>query len=205
MTALGHERFFLCGHDRGGRVAYRLTLDHPDRVMRLAVLDIMPTLETFEHIDQKRALSAYHWLFLAQPFDLPERLIGGDPDFYLDWTLKSWLGPAGVFAPEAMAEYRRAFRRPEVIHAACEDYRAGASLDCAHDRADREAGRRIACPLLVLWGGRRAVGTVLDPITTWKRWADEVTGEPLECGHFIPEEMPDRLVEKLRRFLGAPR
>jgi len=204
MKALGHERFAVCGHDRGGRVAYRLTLDHPDRVSRLAVLDIMPTLEMFEHINQQRALGAYHWLFLAQRFDLPERLIGGDPDFYLDWTLKSWLGPDGRFAPEAMDEYRRAFRKPEVIHASCEDYRAGASVDCEHDRADRAAGRRITCPLLVLWGGKRSIGTVLDPINTWQRWADKVEGEPVDCGHFIPEEMPERVVAALRRFLAAP-
>jgi haloacetate dehalogenase len=205
MAALGHARFAVAGHDRGGRVAYRLALDHPANVARLAVLDMMPTLEMFEHIDQQRALSAYHWLFLAQPFDLPERLIGKDPDFYLEWTLKSWLGQAGHFTEEAMAEYRRAFRRPSVVHASCEDYRAGATIDCVHDRADRAAGRRITCPLLTLWGGGRTIGTVLDPINTWKRWADDVRGEPLPCGHFIPEEQPDRVVAEFQKFFGANR
>ena len=119
MTALGFERFSVAGHDRGGRVAYRLALDHPQRVQRLAVLDMVPTLEAFERMNAKSALGAYHWLFLAQPFPLPERLIAGDPDFYLDWTIKSWCAAGNALAPEAMAEYRRAFRIPEVVHAAC--------------------------------------------------------------------------------------
>ena len=163
MAALGFERFLVAGHDRGGRVAYRLALDHPGRVARLAVLDIVPTLEQFERMNAASALSAYHWLFLAQKFDLPERLIAGQSDFYLDWTIGSWIAPGGSLAPEAMADYRRAFRDPSVIHAACEDYRAGAAIDCDIDRADRDAGRRIACPLLALWGGRRSVGAAAAP------------------------------------------
>ena len=204
MAKLGFARFAVAGHDRGGRVAYRLALDHPDRVTRLATLDIVPTLEAFERMDAQRAMSAYHWLFLAQPFDLPERMIAGDPDFYLDRTVRSWCGPDTGPAPEAMAEYRRAFRRPEVIHAACEDYRAGASLDCDYDRADRDAGRRIACPMLALWGGRRTIGAnVGDQLTTWRRWADRVEGGPIACGHFLPEEAPDETAAALRRFFAA--
>ncbi|HUZ75553.1 MAG TPA: alpha/beta hydrolase [Stellaceae bacterium] len=205
MAALGFERFAVAGHDRGGRTAYRLALDHPARVTRLAVLDIVPTLEMFERMDARSALSAYHWLFLAQPFDLPERLIGAAPDFYLDWTVRSWLGAGATLAPGAMDAYRHAFRVPAVIHAACEDYRAGATLDCDADRADREAGRRIACPVLALWGGGRTVGAAAtDPIATWRRWADRVEGAPIDCGHFLPEEAPDAVADALRRFFAAP-
>jgi haloacetate dehalogenase len=204
MAKLGFARFAVAGHDRGGRVAYRLALDHPERVARLATLDIVPTLERFEQLNARDALAVYHWLFLAQPYDMPERLIAGDPDFYLDWTIRSWLDAGAAFAPEAMAEYRTAFRNPAVIHAACEDYRAGASLDCDHDRADRDAGRRIACPLLALWGGRRSVGAAAsDPLATWRRWADTVEGAPLDCGHFLPEEAPDAVADALRRFFAA--
>jgi haloacetate dehalogenase len=206
MASFGHERFGVVGHDRGGRVAYRLALDHPKRVERLALLDIVPTLETFERMSQASALSAYHWLFLAQPYDLPERLIGRDPDFYLEWTIASWLGPGAALAPEAMADYRAAFREPAVVHAACEDYRAGATLDCAHDRADRDAGRRIECALLVLWGARRRVAAqaaALGPLDTWKRWARaEVGGGPLECGHFLPEEAPAEVTDALSSFFS---
>jgi haloacetate dehalogenase len=204
MARLGFERFALAGHDRGGRVAYRLALDHAERVTRLAVLDIVPTLEAFERMDAKRALGTYHWLFLAQPHDLPERLIAGDSDFYLDWTVRSWCGAGASLAPEAMAEYRRAFRAPAAIHAACEDYRAGATLDCEHDRADRDAGRRIACPMLALWGGKRSVGAAAgDPLATWRRWAGQVEGGPLDCGHFLAEEAPDAVAAALRRFFAA--
>jgi haloacetate dehalogenase len=204
MAALGFERFFVAGHDRGGRVAYRLALDHPDRVAKLAVLDIVPTLEQFERMNAASALSAYHWLFLAQKFDLPERLIAGDPDFYLDWTIGSWVAPGGLLAPEAMAAYRRAFRDASVIHAACEDYRAGATIDCDIDRGDRDAGRRIECPLLALWGGRRSVGAAAaaaGPIDTWRRWARAVEGGPIACGHFLPEEAPEPVAQALARFL----
>lgn len=204
MAALGFERFAVAGHDRGGRVAYRLALDHPARVARLAVLDIVPTLEMFERMNASGALRSYHWLFLAQPFDLPERLIGGDPDFYLDWTVRSWCGAGARLAPEAMAAYRSAFRDPAVVHAACEDYRAGATLDCAFDRADREAGRRIACPVLALWGAGRSIGTVADPIATWRRWADHVEGGPIACGHFLAEEAPGPVADALERFFAAP-
>jgi len=203
MAALGHDRFSVAGHDRGGRVAYRLALDHSERVAKLATLDIVPTLETFERMNAASALSAYHWLFLAQRFDLPERLIGADPDFYLEWTLGSWTGAGAFLAPDAMAAYKSAFRDPSVIHAACEDYRAGATIDCDNDRADREAGRRIACPLLALWGGRRPAGTAAaDPLATWRRWADTVEGAAIPCGHFLPEEAPDEVAGMMKAFFG---
>jgi haloacetate dehalogenase len=203
MAALGHERFALAGHDRGARVAYRLALDHPARVERLALLDIVPTLETFERMTQASALSAYHWLFLAQPFDLPERLIGKDPDFYLDWTIQSWCALGARLDEAAMEEYRRAFRDPAVIHATCEDYRAGATLDCANDRADRDAGRRILCPLLVLWGAKRRVAAqaaALGPLDTLRRWAAAAEGGPVQCGHFLPEEAPGEVSAALLGF-----
>ncbi|HXQ53667.1 MAG TPA: alpha/beta hydrolase [Stellaceae bacterium] len=203
MAALGHERFCVAGHDRGGRVAYRLALDHPGRVAKLAVLDIAPTLEMFERMNAKSALSAYHWLFLAQPFDLPERMISADPDFYLEWTMRSWLAQGGALAPEVIEDYRRAFRDKSVVHAACEDYRAGATIDCDIDRADRDAGRRIACPVLALWGGRRTVGAAaVDPLATWRRWADSVEGGPIACGHFLPEEAPAEVAAALLRFFN---
>ena len=156
MEALGLTRFAVVGHDRGARVAYRLALDHPDRVAALAVLDIVPTLETWNRTDMKRALSSFHWQMLAQPEPLPERLIGADPDFYLEWLLRSWAAPGFAFASEALDAYRQAFRDPEVIHATCEDYRAGATVDYELDGRDRQAGRRIACPVLALWGQARA-------------------------------------------------
>ena len=203
MAALGFERFAVAGHDRGGRVAYRLALDHPQRVQKLAALDIVPTLDAFERLSGTRALGTYHWLFLAQPFDMPERLIAGDPDFYLDWTIRSWLAPGASCAPEAIEEYRRAFRDKAVIHAACEDYRAGATIDIELDRADREAGRRIACPVLALWGAQRSVGAAAaaGPLDTWRRWADDVQGAPLPCGHFLPEEAPADVAAALLKFL----
>ncbi|HYD99493.1 MAG TPA: alpha/beta hydrolase, partial [Alphaproteobacteria bacterium] len=174
MAALGHGRFAVAGHDRGGRVAYRMALDHPDRVSRLAVLDIIPTVEMWDRIDRKRALSAYHWAFLAQTAPLPERMIAADPDFYLDWTLDSWLADKSAIDPAAREAYRRAFRRPEVIAAACADYRAGATVDAETDAADRAAGRRIACPLLMLWGEVGIDPAKADWLDVWRGWADDV-------------------------------
>jgi haloacetate dehalogenase len=152
MTALGFARFGLARHDRGGRAAYRLALDHLERMQRLAVLDMVSTLDTAERTDLGRALSGYHWFFLAQPAPLPETPIGGAPDFYLRHTLQSWAGKPQTIAPEAMAEYLRCFRNPARMRATCEDYRAGLNVDVAHDRADREAGKWIRCPVLALWG-----------------------------------------------------
>jgi len=204
MAALGFERFGLTGHDRGGRVAYRLALDHPERVSRLALLDIVPTGEMATRVDRKLAYGSYHWFFLAQPFDLPERMIGADPDFYLDWTIKSWVGEGASLAPEAMARYRAAFRNPAVIHAACEDYRAGLGIDADLDAADKAAGRRIACPLLVLWGERRPERKADQWLAIWREWASHVEGGAVTSGHFLAEERPDEIAGKLERFFGAP-
>ena len=201
MAALGHERFRIAGHDRGGRVAYRLALDAPQRVVALATLDIVPTLDTWEALDYRAAQRTYHWNFLAQAEPLPERLIAADPDFYLDWTIRSWLGARGAIEPEAMEAYRSAFRRPEAIHAACEDYRAGFGVDVENDRADRQAGRRISCPVLALWGsGPTTRSAGFDALGIWRSWAADVRGEAFPCGHFLMEELPERTAAALLDF-----
>ena len=193
MQRLGHERFFLAGHDRGARVAYRLTLDHPERVRRLASLDTVPTLDVWEGMNWRGALDAFHWLFLAQP----ERLIGADPDFYLDYLLERWAGRPDALDPSAVAQYREHFRKPSVQTAMAEDYRAGATIDLKHDREDRAAGRRLACPVFVPWGRRYTGGSLL-PV--WQRWADEVTELEIDCGHFIAEEAPEICAQALIGF-----
>jgi len=202
MRHLGFERFMVAGHDRGARVAYRMAFDHPDRVTKLAVLDVVPTAVMFANVDRNFAMSTFHWFFLAQPFDLPERLIGGDPNYFLRALLTRWSGDATLFAPEAMDAYLAAFRDPAVIHATCEDYRAGATLDVAHDEADR-GHRRIACPVLALWGGARPAR--FDNLAVWREWADDVRGGPIPSGHFLAEEAPDETHAALRDFFsGAP-
>jgi haloacetate dehalogenase len=203
MGALGFERFAVAGHDRGGRVGYRLALDAPQRVSALATLDIVPTLDTWEAMDYRAAQRTYHWMFLAQPEPLPERLIGADPDYYLDWTIGSWIESDDAIEPEAMQAYRDAFRRPAAIHAACEDYRAGFSVDVENDRADRQAGRRIACPVLALWGGGPTTKNAgFDALGIWRSWANDVRGEAFPCGHFLMEELPARTADALLAFFG---
>jgi haloacetate dehalogenase len=197
MTSLGFEQFCLAGHDRGGRVAYRLALDHHTRVKRLAVCDMVPTLDEAERTDWRLAWSTYHWFFLAQPAPLPETLIGHAPDFYLQHTLRSWVGDPEAIAPEAMAEYVRCFRQPTKIRAACEDYRAGLSVDLADDRADREAGKRLRCPVLSIWGTQSVSADLMD---IWRRWADDVQGLALSCGRFVMEEAPEETARALARF-----
>lgn len=201
MARLGHERFFVAGHDRGGRVAFRLALDRPDRVRALAALDIVPTLAAWEAMDWKRALGSYHWLFLAQPAPLPERMIGHDPDFYIHHLLDRWAGDRGALNPAAVAEYVRHFRKSSVIAATCADYRAGMSQDVAHDSADRLAGRRIGCPTLVLWGRGYLADKVASPLAAWRDWADDVTEVAVDCGHFIAEEQPAACAQALADFL----
>ena len=202
MAALGHERFMLAGHDRGGRVGHRLALDHPQRIERLAVLDIVPTRTVFGATDQAIATGYYHWFFLIQPGGLPERLIGGDPLFYLHWTLGRWGTGLGAFAPEALAEYERCFRDPATIHASCEDYRAAASIDLAHDEAERD--QKIRCPLLALWGRRGLMERHFDVLATWRdKAAGPVSGRALDCGHFLPEERPEETARELLAFFGA--
>lgn len=198
MQALGHERFFVAGHDRGARVVHRMALDWPDRVRRAAVLDIAPTLTMYERTDMAFASSYYHWFFLIQPADLPERLIGADPDFYLEKKIGAWSRKTGCFAADALAEYKRCFRNPATIRATCEDYRAAAGIDLVHDRAD--SGRRVDCPLLVLWGDRGVVGRTYDVLSVWRERASDVRGRGIDCGHFLAEEAPDETLSELRTF-----
>jgi haloacetate dehalogenase len=201
MDTLGFTRFAVVGHDRGARVAYRLALDHADRVGALAVLDVVPTVETWNRTEMKRAIASFHWQLLAQPEPLPERLIGADPDFFLEWLLHSWAAPGFAFAPDALEAYRQAFRDPEVIHATCEDYRAGATVDYQSDMEDQQAGRKISCPVLTLWGEARAGAPRPEFLDIWRRWADDVSGGGLTCGHFLPEEAPEPVLTRLERFL----
>ena len=197
MRHLGYERFAVVGHDRGGRVAYRLALDHPEHVSALAVLDILPTLEHFARTDKAFALGYFHWFFLAQAYPLPERLIGADPDaFYLRRG-------RDMFDPRALTEYRRCFQDPATIHAMCEDYRAGATIDCTIDEADRQAGRRIACPVLALWGGQGLVGKIYDVLAVWRDWATSVEGQAIDCGHYLAEEKPEETLAALLPFLES--
>jgi haloacetate dehalogenase len=200
MAALGFERFSVAGHDRGARVAHRLARDHAGRVERLALLDIVPTLHRFETIDQKAATASWHWFFLIQPGGLPERLIGNDAEFYLRHSLGALLRE-GALEPAAFAEYLRCFKNAETIRATCDEYRAGASIDLAHDRADR--GRRLAMPLLVLWGQRSAQGSGYDMLSVWRDHAENVRGQPIDSGHFLPEEAPEPTYAALRDFFAA--
>jgi len=203
MAALGHDRFAVVGHDRGGRVGYRMALDHPELVAALAVLDIVPTGAVWADFSAERALAFYHWLFLAQPAPLPESLIGHDPAGYLDMTMARWTKAKDLsaFAPAALAEYRTAFGEPQRIAAACDDYRAGATLDRAHDDASVAAGDTIGCPTLVLWGDAFHAGGGRPPIDVWRSWAPRAHGSALDCGHFLPEEDPDGVLARLAPFL----
>jgi len=201
MRTLGFDRFDLAGHDRGARVAHRLSLDHPQAVRRLAVLDISPTRIMFERTDQAFATAYYHWFFLIQPFDLPERLIGADPAYYIGRKMKKWsAGDTSFFDPRAWAEYERCFRDPATIHASCEDYRAAASIDLDHDRADLD--RKVACPLLVLWGAKGVVHRLFRPIDDWRSVATDVEGHVMPSGHFVAEEAPDETLAHFRTFFA---
>ncbi len=200
MRAIGFGAFDVAGHDRGARVAHRMALDHPDVVARLALLDIVATRTVFATVDSELARSYYHWFFLIQPPGFPERLIGADPDFYLEHTLRSWAAPGMVFHPEALTRYRLAFRDPATIAASCEDYRAAASIDLEHDRADSGP---LTQPLLVMWGTRGAMARCYDVPTTWRALATDVTACPIDCGHFLAEEAPEETASALERFFGG--
>ncbi len=202
MQKLGHERFTVIGHDRGARVAHRMTLDHPARIEKLAVLDIVPTLDAFGAMDQDRATAYAHWFFLIQPDGLPERLIGNDPAFWLKWCLKRW-GGSGLdyFGEAALAEYIRCFSDPAAIHASCEDYRAGASIDMVYDRED--LGRKVGCPSFALWGNRGRLHKWWDVLGCWQARCTNVTGRSLDAGHFLVEERPEAVAAELATFLAA--
>ncbi len=198
MSSLGFERFGVAGHDRGGRVAHRLAIDHPGRVERLAVLDIAPTREMYRDTREAFARAYWHWFFLIQPAPFPERMIGADPDAY--WLKKCGSGSAGLrpFDPRALDEYLRCFRDPAVIHASCEDYRAAASIDIAHDDAD--GALKLSMPLLALWGERGAVHACFDVPALWRERAADVRARPLPGGHYLAEELPGDVAEELAAF-----
>ena len=203
MAALGFSSFMVAGHDRGGRVTHRMCLDHPSVIKRAAMLDIVPTRTLFEATNKDLAEGYYHWFFLSRPFDLPEKLIGGDPLYYLHAKLGGWSGgKSSNFAhPEAMAEYERCFTDPATIHSSCEDYRAAATIDLDHDRADEEA--RIACPLLVLWGQKGLMEKHFDVLASWREKAEwPVNGRALDCGHYLPEEAPEATTQELLTFFS---
>jgi haloacetate dehalogenase len=202
MESLGFHQFFVAGHDRGGRVAYRMALDHPGRVLRLATLDIMPTYATWQGMRGTGGLSAFHWYFLAQPHDLPERLIGADPAYYLKWMLQSWLARHDAIEPEAFAAYEAAFTNPDTIRATCDDYRAGATIDVEIDRETLETGKKITCPMLVLWGDRDGALSGDRYLRAWDDWATDTRGHAIPGGHFLPEEAPDETTAALRSFFS---
>lgn len=201
MHALGHERFAVVGHDRGGRVAHRMALDHPDAVARLAVLDIAPTATMYARTDRVFATRYFWWFFLIQPFPLPEKMISADPEFFLRRHIDGQIKIAGATEPEAFAEYLRCYLDPMTRHAICEDYRAAAGIDLVHDEADKD--RRVTAPLLALWGGRGTVGALYDVPETWREKATDVYGHALDCGHTLQEELPQDLVDELVAFFPA--
>lgn len=199
MSALGFERFSVVGHDRGGRVAHRMVRDFPDRIEKIAVLDIAPTATMYGATDKKFATAYYHWFFLIQPNGLPEHMIGCDPEFYLSRKMAAWGKANGAITEEAFAEYLRCFSDPETIHATCEDYRAAAGIDLEHDAAN--AGEKITNPLLALWGQEGFVAKAYDVLETWRDVASDVSGHAVPGGHFLPEEAPDETLQALLNFL----
>jgi len=204
MEELGHLRFAVVGHDRGARVAYRLALDHPGRVTRLALLDIIPTMTMWERMDASRAMQVYHWTFLAQPAPLPENLIRRAPASWLEHTLASWTKSKDLkaFDGRALAHYRAFFTDPARISACCEDYRAGATLDPVADEADFKVGRKILCPTLVLWGDAGIPAAGASPLDIWRQtFAPDAEGQPVDSGHFLAEENPQETLKALKAFL----
>ncbi|MFQ5955537.1 MAG: alpha/beta fold hydrolase [Kiloniellales bacterium] len=206
MAELGFESFHVVGHDRGARVGHRMALDHPDKVRSFVSLDVVPSQAAFDHMDSALAFAWFHWLLMRQPAPLPETMIANSAEAYFDFLMERWTAVEGAITPEARAEYLRCFKDPETIRATCMDYRA-IELDLVHDEADR--GRKLSCPVLVLWGGNMAkrpgwqTGRRLDMLTTWRERADTVRGKALDCGHFLPEEAPEETAAEILTFLAA--
>ncbi|MGL5809404.1 MAG: alpha/beta fold hydrolase, partial [Nocardioides sp.] len=200
MAALGHSRFAVVGHDRGARVAHRMGLDHASAVSRMVLLDIAPTATMYARTDMEFATRYFWWFFLIQPYDLPERLIGADPEYFLRRHLEGQFSGPVTTPPEVVADYLRCYASPGTVHAICEDYRAAAGIDLEHDAADRDA--RLRMPVLVLWGARGVVGRLYDVAATWRSKAADLTAYPMPCGHTIQEELPDDLVRHLSAFLA---
>ncbi len=199
MEALGFERFIAVGHDRGARVIHRMALDHPDRVDKAVLMDILPTLFMYENTDMSFAGGYFHWFFLIQSYDFPERLIGADPEYYLIKKFQKGVKTESAFSNEAMSEYIRCFKNPKTIHASCEDYRAAASIDLEHDRLD--LNRKLACPLHILWGRLGILGQLFDVLPPWRERANHVSGRSLDCGHYLAEEAPKETLAEIFEFL----
>jgi len=201
MQNLGFERFKLVGHDRGARVARRMALDFPDRIARLVVMDIVPILDFYENTTAEIAQDYYYFFFLTQPRPIPEDLLKGSPDTVIRQVLTGLPGQKACYDPDVFEAYLASATGEDAIQALCECFRAGLSQDIHHDRADRKAGRTIACPTLVMWGEQGVVGTRFDLRTIWSRWAPDSTFAPMPCGHFLPEEAPGLTLRKLQEFL----
>ena len=199
MQKLGFDKFFVAGHDRGARVTHRMCLDYPNNILKACVMDITPTYHMFKNTNQAFATGYYHWFFLIQPDFLPETMIGNNPRYYLEEKLKRWSAKGSVFDKKAIDEYVRCFDK-DSIHATCEDYRAGASIDMSDDEKDRN--RKISTPLLVLWGEKGFVNRTYDVLNVWKEYALDLSGEALDCGHFLPEEKPKEVSQKLKEFFN---
>jgi haloacetate dehalogenase len=202
MARLGFETFAVGGHDRGARVSHRLAVDHPSRVTRLVLVDIVPATVVYRNMNKDVAAAYWHWFFMRLPL-VPERLLGHEVDFLFFKILRG-REPAGTFSDEALAEYARAWRDGDAIRGGCEDYRAGAGIDLVHDEEDEARGRRISCPLFVLWGERGQVGPYFEhPLAVWRDYGTTVTGRALPGGHFLPEELPGETYEAIRAFLTS--
>jgi haloacetate dehalogenase len=206
MAALGFERYFAAGHDRGARVLHRMCLDHPQKVTRAAILDIIPQHHLLNHVTRQWGTFSWHWFFNIQPYDLPERMMGANPDWFIEKKLAKTTQGLSFFDKDALAEYKRCFRNPETIHAICEDYRATFGVDLKMDTKDFEAGRKIDCPALILWGATGGVGRNSQPTPgeIWQRYASNVVAaKALPCGHYLSEEAPTETTAALREFFAA--
>ena len=205
MASLGFDEFFLMGHDRGGRVAYRMALDHPAAIRKLVLLDIAPTLAMYEQTSLEFATAYYHWFFLIRPAPFPETLLSSHPEDYLKHTIGGRSAGLKPFTPEAYAEYLRCLRDPATIHGICEDYRASASIDLEHERHDLAAGNTIRCDVLALWGKKGVIERCFDPLTEWRKFTQEgrLGGRALACGHYVPEEAPEELLAEVLPFFYA--
>ncbi|ABR90713.1 hydrolase [Janthinobacterium sp. Marseille] len=202
MQQLGFEQFLLMAHDRGGRVAYRMALDHPEVIRKLVILDVAPTLAMYEKANRAFATAYYHWFFLTRPAPFPETLINSHPDVYLQHTIAGRSAGMKPFTPEAYAEYLRCLRDPATIHGICEDYRASAGIDLEHERTDLAAGNKIQAPMLALWGKHGVIEQCFQPLAEWQHLAANVRGHALDCGHYIPEDEPQLLLDEVLPFLA---
>lgn len=201
MEKLGFREFMVAGHDRGGRVAHRMSLDYPEKVQKVCVMDIAPTHTMYMNTDKNFATGYYHWFFLIQPDNLPETLIANNAEYYLREKLRRWSGSGADFDEEVVTQYIRCFSSPDAIRASCNDYRASATIDLEHDESDFD--KKIECPLLVLWGSQGFVHRTFDVLETWREKGVDVRGRALNCGHFVPEEQPVEVVNELKQFFAG--